>query len=152
MLVVGMEGWPLLPDATVSRKLQRAEAINREGGRIRIVSEDDFLEIAGLQERRPRLHKSYPASHVCELLGLEEAKLRSFELLGLIRAEDGLYDFQDIVSLRTISELIGRGADPAAITGTSTRAISRRARKASTSSRSRRTTTTSTTRPSSSEV
>ena len=115
MLVVGMEGWPLLPDATVSRKLQRAEAINRGGGRIRIVSEDDFLEIAGLQERRPRLHKSYPASHICELLGLEEAKLRSFELFGLIRAEDGLYDFQDIVSLRTIAELIGRGADLAAI-------------------------------------
>ncbi len=115
IVVVGMDGWPLLPDATVSRKLQRAEAINREGGRIRIVSEDDFLEIAGLQERRPRLRKSYPASHVCELLGLEEVKLRSFELLGLIRAEDGLYDFQDIVSLRTIAELIGRGADPAAI-------------------------------------
>lgn len=63
----------------------------------------------------PRLHKSYPAQHICELLGLEEAKLRRFELFGLIRAEDGLYDFQDIVSLRTIAELIGRGADPAAI-------------------------------------
>lgn len=115
MLVVGMEGWPLLPDATVSRKLQRAEAINRSGGRIAIVSEDDFLELAGLQERRPRLHKTYPADQVCALTGIDGTTLRRFEIFGLVRAEDGLYDFQDIVSLKTIAELIGRGADPAVI-------------------------------------
>ncbi len=115
MLVVGMEGWPLLPDGSVSRKLRRAETINRAGGRIRIVPEEEFLELAGLQERTPRLRKSFPAAHVCELLSIDEAALRRWELFGLVRAADGLYDFQDIVSLRTIAELIGRGADPASI-------------------------------------
>ncbi len=115
MLVIGMEGWPLLPDGSVSRKLRRAEAINRAGGRIRIVPEEEFLELAGLQVRTPRLRKSFPASHVCELLSIDEPALRRWELFGLIRATDGLYDFQDIVSLRTIAELIGRGADPASI-------------------------------------
>ncbi|MHC4415960.1 MAG: tetratricopeptide repeat protein [Planctomycetota bacterium] len=115
MLVVGMAGWPLLPDGTVSRKLHRAETLNRSGGRIRIVSEAVFLELAGLAERRPDLRKSYPAQRVCELLGLDSAALHRWEALGLIRAEDGLYDFQDLVSLRTIAELVGCGVDPQTI-------------------------------------
>ncbi len=115
MLVVGMDGWPLLPDGTVSRKLRRAEALNRGGSSIRIVSEAVFLERAGLKEREPLLHKSYPAQRVCELLGIEPPALARWELFGLVRSAGGLYDFQDIVSLRTIAELIGRGADPQTI-------------------------------------
>ena len=90
MIVVGMDGWPLLPDGTISRKLQRAETLNRRGSAIEILSEAAFLELAGLTERAPRLAKSYPASHVCELLGLEPAVLQRWELFGLIRAQDGL--------------------------------------------------------------
>ncbi len=115
LLVVGMDGWPLLADATVSRKLQQAETLERSGCRIRIVSEADFLEFAGLGERRPELRKSYPAQHVCELLGLDERTLRRWELFGLIRSHEELYDFQDIVSLQTIAGLIARGVEPATI-------------------------------------
>ena len=115
MLVVGMDGWPLRPDATVSRKLQRAETLSRGGSRIRIVSGADFLELAGLEERRPDLRKSFPARRVCELLGLDEPTLRRWEVFGLVRSQHGLYDFQDLVSLRTIAELIAGGVDPATI-------------------------------------
>ena len=115
VVVVGMDGWPLLPDGRVSRKLDRAEALNRSGARIRIASEATFLEMAGLARRAPELRKSYAAAHVCSLLGLDESSLRSWELFGLIRSEDGLYDFQDLVSLRTVAELVAGGADPATI-------------------------------------
>ncbi len=115
LLVVGMDGWPLLPDGTVSRKLGRAETLNRQGARIRIVSEAAFLEMAGLTRRAPDLRKSFPAAHVSSLLGIDEASLRRWELFGLIRAEQGLYDFQDLVSLRTVAELVAGGADPATI-------------------------------------
>jgi len=122
MIVVGMDGWPLLPDGTISRKLQRAETLNRRGSAIEILSEAAFLELTGLAERAPRLAKSYPASHVCELLGLEPVVLQRWELFGLIRSQDGLYDFRDIVSLRTVAELIGRGVDPRTI-GSSMRGL-----------------------------
>ncbi len=122
VLVVGMAGWPLLPDGTISRKLQRAETLNRGGAAIRIVAEEEFLELAGLAERATRLDKAYPASHVCDLLGLDPDALRRWELFGLIRSHEGLYDFQDIVSLRTIADLIARGVDPATI-GSSMRGL-----------------------------
>ncbi len=122
VLVVGMAGWPLLPDGTISRKLQRAETLNRGGASIRIVAEEEFLELAGLAERATRLGKAYPASHVCDLLGLDPDALRRWELFGLIRSHEGLYDFQDIVSLRTIADLIARGVDPATI-GSSMRGL-----------------------------
>ncbi len=115
MLVVGMDGWPLLPDGTVSRKLERAEAINRRGGRLRVIGEEVFLELAGLEERKGRLHKSYPAEEVGALLGLDPAMVRRWEALGLVRSEAGRYDFKDIVSLRTIGGLVAAGVDPATI-------------------------------------
>ncbi len=122
VLVVGMAGWPLLQDGTISRKLQRAETLNRGGAAIRIIAEEEFLELAGRAERVSRLDKAYPASHVCELLGLDAETLRRWELFGLIRSHDGLYDFQDIVSLRTIADLVGRGVDPGTI-GSSMRGL-----------------------------
>lgn len=109
VLVVGMDGWPLLPDGTISRKLERAEALRRQGAPIRIVSEADFLEMAGLEERRPALRKSYTAERVGELVGVPESTLRRWELMGLVRSSDGLYDFQDIVSLQTIAALVAAG-------------------------------------------
>ena len=109
MLIVGMEGWPLLSDGNVSRKLRRAEALRRSGTPIRVVCEAEFLEFAGLEKCRPSLRKSYPQRQVCDLVGIEPALLRRWEALGLVRSHEGLYDFQDLVSLQTISALVGAG-------------------------------------------
>ena len=114
-VVVGMEGWPLLPDGRVSRSLRRAEEMKERGDAIQIISEAVFLERLGLQERQPRVRKSYPAEQVCQLVGLDPAVLRRWEVMGLVRSHRGLYDFQDIVSLRTLAELIGRGVSPQTI-------------------------------------
>jgi tetratricopeptide (TPR) repeat protein len=115
-LVVGMEGWPLLPDGMISNKLKCAEELIRRGHDIRILSEESFLELAG-RKTRPRrpFQKAYPAEEVCKLLRLPAETLRRWEQFGLIRSQDGLYDFQDLVSLRTIAELVGRGVRPETI-------------------------------------
>jgi hypothetical protein len=121
-LVIGMEGWPLLPDGTVSRKLRRAEELIGRGVRLHLLSEEEFLELAGLQELRGDLRKSHPAPRVCEALGIEAEALRRWEGMGLVRSHEGLYDFQDLVSLRTIAGLVARGVDPATI-GRSVRSL-----------------------------
>ena len=115
MLVVGMEGWPLLANGTVSRKLRRAETLRRSGSPLRILCEAEFLECAGLETRRQTLRKSYPEHQVCDLLAIEPSALRRWEALGLVRSDEGLYDFQDLISLQTITALVGAGVSPLTI-------------------------------------
>jgi tetratricopeptide (TPR) repeat protein len=109
LLVVGMEGWPLLPDGMISSKLKRAEELTRRGFPVQIISEAVFLELAGRKERRTSLHKTHPAADVCKLLKISPGILRRWEQFGLVRSEAGSYDFQDLVSLRTLVELVNRG-------------------------------------------
>lgn len=104
ILVVGMLGWPILPDGTISTKLRRAEQLG-----LSIVSEADFLERVGLTECRDALHKTYPIEQVEALVGVDAQTLRRWEQFGLIRSIDGRYDYQDLVSLRTLCALMGQG-------------------------------------------
>ncbi|MHC4992496.1 MAG: tetratricopeptide repeat protein [Planctomycetota bacterium] len=122
ILVVGMDGWPLLANGAVSAKLRRAERLRADGSPIRIVSEREFLEMLGVEPRERVLRKSFPARRISALLGVEPATLRRWELLGLVRSDDGQYDFQDIVSLRTIAELVANGVGPETI-GRNVRAL-----------------------------
>jgi tetratricopeptide (TPR) repeat protein len=115
VLAVGMGGWPLLPTGEVSSALQRAEELNQRGAAIRIISEEEFLEEAGEKPRGPALEKSYTSEEICGLTGVTLDKLRRWEQLGLIRSSDGRFDFQDLISLRTLTELIERGVRPETI-------------------------------------
>ena len=109
ILVVGMEGWPLLPDGAVSNKLRRAEEINQRYHSIQIISELVFLELAGLTERKGQLKKIYSSVEVCRLLKLDAETLRHWEHFSLIRSEEGNFDFQDMVTLRMIAALLQQG-------------------------------------------
>jgi len=109
MLVVGMDGWPLLPDGSVSQKLTRAQALAAQGSKIRIVSEERFLETLGLRNRNQSLRKSYTAEQICQIVNIDSTQLLRLEYAGLIHSDEGRFDFQDIVSLKTIAELISRG-------------------------------------------
>jgi tetratricopeptide (TPR) repeat protein len=109
MVVVGMEGWPLLPDGMISSKLKRAEELIKRGFPLRVISELAFLELAGRKERQGSLRKTYPAAEVCKLLKISSETLRRWEQFGLVQAEGGSYDFQDLISLRTLVELVNRG-------------------------------------------
>jgi tetratricopeptide (TPR) repeat protein len=116
MLVVGMDGWPLLPSGEIASKLQKAEELRAAGAPIRIASEEVFLEAAGLRERQPELRKTYTADQICSLVHIDRTTLARWEALGLIRscggAEAARFDFQDIISLRTIAELVHAGVKP----------------------------------------
>jgi DNA-binding transcriptional MerR regulator len=124
MLVVGSGGWPVLADGSVSVALRRAETLNERGAGIDIVSEVVFLERAGETTSPPEPPGGYDLEQVSALLGLEPRVLVRWEAQGLVRSRGGRYDFQDIVALRTIAELIGRGVTPATI-ATSVRMLSR---------------------------
>jgi len=116
MLVVGMCGWPLLPDGGVGSKLKRAEELRRRGCEIRILSEEAFLELLGRKNRhQSEVPKTHSAAEVCKRLKLSPEALQRWEQFGLIRPVNGLYDFQDLVSLRTIAELVERGVRPEVI-------------------------------------
>jgi len=109
MLVVGMDGWPLLADGSVSQKLTRAQRLAQQGAGINIVSEERFLERLGLKSQTRNFHKTYTAEQICDLVGIDPEQLRRLEYSGLIHSSDGQFDFQDIVSLKTIVELVARG-------------------------------------------
>ncbi len=121
MLVVGLGGWPLHADGAISNKLKRAEAIRDQGGRIEILSEDQFFERIGLRKARTGSEgrgRQFTAEQCSETLGLPARIIRRWEALGLVRSDDGRYDFQDLVSLQAIAELTERGVAPADIAGT----------------------------------
>jgi tetratricopeptide (TPR) repeat protein len=112
-LIVGMAGWPLLADGGVASKLKRAEELRRRGSDLRIISEEAFLELLGRKNPpQPAVPKTHSAAEVCRRLRLSSEALQRWEQFGLIRPVDGLYDFQDLVSLRTIAELVERGVRP----------------------------------------
>lgn len=109
-LVIGMLGWPLLPDGALSAKLRRVEAIRREGRALRVITEVEFLEIAGLRERTPLVRKTLPPEEIRAMLGVGREELRRWEQLALVRPGlDGRFDFQDLVSLGVLADLTRRG-------------------------------------------
>jgi len=112
ILVVGAHGWALRPDGGVSVKLEQAEKLKARGGRIRIVSELVFAEMAG---RGPDAFapKAFGIDHVAQVVGVDRATIERWERLGLIASEASRgYDFQDIVSLQTIARLVSDGVRP----------------------------------------
>ncbi len=111
-LVVGMCGWPLLADGQISTKLRRAEKLVDQGCRLRIVSELVFLEMAGLTKRQSELWKTYTGREVCQILDIQPETLQRWEQFSLVRSQNGMYDFQDVISLQTICQLVGRGVKP----------------------------------------
>jgi tetratricopeptide (TPR) repeat protein len=115
MLVVGMRGWPLLESGRVTRKLADAERLRAEGCGLRVISERAFREIVGLDPRPADSEKSLEAAQVVAALGIDLRTLQTWAHLGLVQPRDGRYDFLDLVSLRTVTDLVARGVSPVVI-------------------------------------
>lgn len=113
-LVVGMGGWPLLRDGAVGQKLLRAEQLNSRGANIQILSERRLREAIGLDPDE-RIEKTLSAERICELLEIDPPTLARWEQLSLVQSDAGKYDFQDVVALREIIRLVGRGVRPETI-------------------------------------
>lgn len=112
VLVVGMLGWPLLRDGSVSKKLLRAEELNEAGCSIRIIAEMIFLELAGLKDQKPETKKTFSAADAGRIMKIKPGAIRRWEQFGLVRSHEGYYDFQDLVSLLSLNSLISQGARP----------------------------------------
>ncbi len=72
-----------------------------------VVIDDADLEKIKLETTA--LQKGYSAQEVSQLLKIEPGILRRWEQFSLIRSQEGRYDFQDLVSLRTTAELVRAG-------------------------------------------
>jgi len=115
ILVVGMAGWPLLPDGLISRKLRRAEELQTRGHNIEIVSEKAFLERLGIISPREKLPETCTIEDAGRILGLDAVTIRRCRHFGLIHGSGDSLDFQDLVSLRSITDLIVKGFAPESI-------------------------------------
>ena len=117
LLVIGMDGWPLLRDGRLSNKLQKAESLQKGPGkrRLRVWSEEQFLERVGRKRPDAEIEKPMDAAQVSALVGVAPETLHRWELLGLVRSNAGRYDFRDLVSLQTIAALVSQGAHPSTI-------------------------------------
>lgn len=115
VLVVGARGLPLLETGALPRSLVRAEALVKAGARLRILTERTFRELIGLDPAPATEEKSLEAAQVAAALGVEPAALERWEHLGLVRSSGGRYDFRDLVTLRTVTDLVARGVPPLTI-------------------------------------
>lgn len=115
MLVVGMRGWPLMNSGHVTTKLAEAERLRAAGNAIRVLTETEFREALGIESPPTDVNKSLSVEQVCGTLGIDARTLQRWEHSGLIRSRNGLYDFSDLISLRTVTGLVARGVSPIVI-------------------------------------
>jgi tetratricopeptide (TPR) repeat protein len=117
ILVVGMLGWPLMHSGQVTRKLAEAERLRAAGKPVRVISETQFREMVGLDPPTAPAagEKTITAEAVCAALGIDGRILQRWEHCGLVRSQDGRYDFRDLLSLRTVTNLVARGVSPVVI-------------------------------------
>lgn len=114
MLVIGEEGWPLEADGTPSVKLQQANRYREEGIAIRIVSESDWLEILGLQDRIEEVRRHYTPAMLSQMVDVPVTVIKSWERCGLIRPVKQVmrlayFDFREVSSARRLHELLKSG-------------------------------------------
>ncbi|MGH7598500.1 MAG: tetratricopeptide repeat protein [bacterium] len=112
-LVIGDEGY--LKELVKSNKLKRAEEINADGGNIRIISETEFLEMAGLESKATLEQKFYSLDRVQSVFpNIRPDFVKYFARWGLFTPAvktnaNQYYQFKDLLLFRQINELLAQG-------------------------------------------
>ena len=112
MLVMGEEGY--VSDVVKSSKLKKAEALNAEGGAIRILAEAEFASMAGLESKTVLERKYYSLERIQRVFPrLDSDKIRYFAHWGLFKPAvrtnaEQYYEFKDLLSFRQIDELLAQ--------------------------------------------
>jgi tetratricopeptide (TPR) repeat protein len=117
MLVVGAEGFgPSPEDGRTSNKLKRAEELNaQQGGRIQIISEDDFCRMAGVPSANALKQQYYALRDLlARYRTVREDHLRYLAKCGIIRPvlrtnADTFYGFPDLGVIRQTNESLEEG-------------------------------------------
>jgi tetratricopeptide (TPR) repeat protein len=113
LLVIGDEGY--LKEISKSNKLKRAEEINAAGGQIRIISESEFLEMAGLESHSTLAEKYYPLERVQSVFPkIRPDLVKYFARWGLFKPAvktnaHQYYQFKDLLVFRQINEMLNQG-------------------------------------------
>lgn len=117
LLVVGRDGFPLARDGRLSRNLQAAQELRKQGSCIQIVPEEEFLRRVGWEEKEDAIHQLYSSAQLSRILGVSEQRIRSWmrrKLITPVRQEQRVcyFDFQQVSIAKSISELTQAGVTP----------------------------------------
>ena len=112
-LVMGEEGY--LSGIAKSNKLKRAEKVNEEGGHVRIMSESEFLGMAGMEDKSALETKYYSLERILRVFpNLRPDLVKYFAYWGLFKPAvktnaHQYYEFRDLLVFRQIEELLQQG-------------------------------------------
>ena len=113
ILVVGAQGWPVLADGSISRKLAEAEELQEQGYPIEILPEREFIERAtGARSKENVGAGAVGFEQACRMLEMSPETVQRCRQFGLLRSRGDVLDFQDLVGLRAMAELIRQGLSP----------------------------------------
>src|SRR5262249_8022970 len=76
VLVVGQDGWPLQKDGRLTSKLRKAQAFERAGQRITVLSEEEFLSRLGLESHTEEVRRLYSTAQLSSLLKIPGDRVR----------------------------------------------------------------------------
>jgi tetratricopeptide (TPR) repeat protein len=114
LLVMGLEGWPLRRDGRLTKSLQAAQQLQREGESIRIISEAEFMGMVGLGERQDGVRRLFTTEQVCRILGVGRDEFRRWIRLGLVSPVKTVqrlcyFDFEQVSRAKAIASLKSKG-------------------------------------------
>lgn len=113
-LVVGDEGWPLKANGRLTRKLLKAQQLQRRGTSVEILSEAALLRQLGLEEADPLVCGRYSLGEAAAVLGVPRDRLRSWLRAGLIepaetREQIPYFDLRQIIRAKALVGLAESG-------------------------------------------
>jgi len=117
LLVVGAAEPPLEADGELVAGLVQARSRMEAGGSLRVLSEQEFLELLGLGERGAPLRRLYTSAQLARILAIPQRRLRSWVRSGLIRPVKvvrrlSYFDFAQVSAARALSRLTDEGVTP----------------------------------------
>jgi tetratricopeptide (TPR) repeat protein len=120
LLVVGRGGPPLGEDGHLTRSLQVARDLQRNGHALEVVSEEEWLTRLGLDDRRAELSRLYTTAQLARILDVPAGAIRAWMRQGLVtpaRTSNRLhwFDWAQVAAARTLVQLARDGVKPARI-------------------------------------
>lgn len=112
-LVVGSEGY--LTEIDKSSKLEKAETLQDNGGKVQIISESSFLEMVNLESRYQLEKKYYPLTDVLDIYkNIRKDHVRYFQKWGILKPEvrannEQFFHFKDLLLFRKINNFLAEG-------------------------------------------
>jgi tetratricopeptide (TPR) repeat protein len=108
----------LQKDGQITRRLQQARHLQGSGSTISIVTEDEFLTKLGRDDHADGVHRLYTLAQLIDLTNVPRNRVRAWLLAGLIqpaKTVNGIdyFDFQQVVSAKTLCELTQGGVSTA---------------------------------------